>query len=125
MTLVRYYPRMTGYSRISDEWKPAVDIIEHENDYIFSIDLPGFERSDINLKVDDGVLTISGERKCEEPGDENYYRYFERPYGRFARSFRIPDNVDHDKVDAVYQNGLLELKLAKKEESKPRTIKVS
>jgi HSP20 family protein len=125
MTLVRYYPRKAGYSRVADEWRPAVDVVEHENDYVLSIDLPGFEKSDFNLKVDDGVLTLSGERKREETGDGDLYRSYERPHGQFTRSFRLPDNIDHEKTDAVYRNGVLELKLAKKEEAKPRTIKVS
>ena len=125
MTLVRYYPLTAALSRVSDEWRPAVDVVEQENDYVLSIDLPGFERSDFNLKVDDGVLTLSGERKREELGDEKFYHSYERPHGRFTRSFRFPDNVDPEKIDAVYHNGVLELKLVKKEEAKPRTIKVS
>ena len=125
MTLVRYYPRTAARSRIWDEWRPAVDVVEHENDYVLWIDLPGFEKSDFNLKFDDGILILSGERKREEPGDGKFYHSYERPYGRFTRSFRFPDNIDPDKTDAVYQNGVLELRLAKKKEAKTRTITVS
>ena len=125
MSLVRYYPLTKRHSRASEGWRPAADVVEHENEYILSIDLPGFEKNDFNLKIDDGVLTLTGERKPEEPGNEKYYRYVERPHGRFTRSFRLPDNVDAEKINATFHDGVLELHIIKKEEAKPRTITVS
>ena len=129
MKLVRYYPtsRPARNERTtSQDWAPATDVRETEHGYTLEIDLPGVEKSDFNVTVDGGVLEVTGERKREEAsGDGTFYRYYERPRGSFRRSFRIPENVSVDNVNASYVGGVLKLELTKKEEAKPRTVKIS
>jgi HSP20 family protein len=105
--------------------KPAVDIVESADGFTLVFDLPGFEKDAINVAVEEGVLTVKGERKrAEHEKDENLFRHFERAEGTFERSFRLPDYVDGENIDAAFTNGVLKLELSKKEEAKPRTIKV-
>ncbi len=128
MTLVRYYPNLKKvYREISenDLWNPAVDIIEDNDVFILEIDLPGLEKSDFTITVKEDLLILSGERKREETEEEKHYRYFERPIGSFERSFRLPKNVDGEKVKASHKNGVLKLEIPKKEEDKPRTIRIT
>lgn len=110
---------------IEASWAPRVDIVEEKDAYRLHADLPGVNKEDIKVSVENGVLTISGERKAEkrERTAENY-EYYERTYGSFSRSFNLPDHVDAASVNAAYRNGVLELSLRKKEEAKPRSIEV-
>ena len=127
MTLVKYYPvtrkRYSGYNA-DNTWTPAVDVIEHTDGFVLEIDLPGFKKNDFTLKVKEGVLTLSGERKLEKPADEKLYRYYERTYGAFERSFKLPEHVEDNKIKASYKNGVLKLDFPKKEETKPRSIHI-
>jgi HSP20 family protein len=106
-------------------WVPAVDIAETENDLVLTADIPGLKLEDIDIRLENGTLTISGERKFE--GDEKHgaWHRVERSYGSFQRAFSLPDSVDIDKVEASYQNGVLQVVLPKKEMAKPKQIKVS
>lgn len=128
MKLVGYYPGI-GYANSiqhrADTWKPAVDVVEEKDKFTLEIDLPGLKKEDFKLTVDQGVLTISGERKSKTSEDENLYRNLERPGGTFERSFKLPENVNAEKIEASYIDGVLKLELAKKEEAKPRTIKIA
>jgi len=127
MTLVRYTPRWrtgTVTENTRNDFNPAVDIVEGENAFNIVFDLPGIEKNDINISVNEGVLTVNGERKITESSDEKYFRNFERPGGKFSRSFRLPDYVDENTIKTSYNNGVLNLDLARKEEAKPRTIEV-
>ena len=125
MTLVRYYPTREHTATRTNHWVPTADVTEHENDYTLEVDLPGFEKADFTLKLNDGVLTLSGDRARNEHDHGKYYHSFERPTGAFTRSFRFPDNVDSAKINATYENGVLKLQLEKKEAAKPRTIKIA
>ena len=125
MTLVQYYPRNEHTARHTNHWVPAADVTEHENNYTLEVDLPGFEKADFTLKLNDGVLTLSGDRKRDEHENGKYYHSYERPAGTFTRSFRFPDDVDTAKVNATYENGVLTLQLEKKETAKPRSIKIT
>jgi len=128
MTLVRYYPEISDLYRTTvrnNVWNPAVDIIEDNDVFILEFDLPGFNKSDFTITVKENVLAVKGERKRKETENEKYYRYFERPSGIFERSFSLPENVDGEKVKAVYKNGVLKLELPKKEEAKPLTIQIT
>lgn len=125
MTFVRYYPRTFRETRNARSWTPAADVIEHEHGYELNIDLPGFSKSDVTITIDDGVLTLTGARAHAEPEKDNLFRSYERPWGSFTRSFRLPDEVDPDQVNATYENGVLKLELTKREEAKPRMITVS
>lgn len=103
---------------------PAVDIIEKENDFNIKVELPGVDKKDVKITVQNDVLTIQGEKKQEcEKKDEDYYRV-ERCYGSFQRSFTLPSSVASDKIDASYENGILTLSIPKLEEAKPKEIEV-
>jgi HSP20 family protein len=106
-------------------WTPAVDIVETENDLVLTADIPGIKLEDIDIRLENGTLTISGERKFENEEKKGAYHRVERSYGSFQRAFALPDTVDVDKVDAHYENGVLKVTLPKKEIAKPRSIKVN
>jgi HSP20 family protein len=104
---------------------PDVDIIEDKDAFRIRADMPGMEKNDIKVEVENGVLSISGEKKAEKmEKDKNHYYHFERSYGAFNRTFRLPENVMSDHVDAKYTNGVLELTLKKSEVAKPKAIEV-
>ncbi len=105
-------------------WTPAVDIYENDQNLVFQAELPGVDPKDVEVRVEDGTLYLKGERKFEkETKEENYHR-MERSYGAFARSFALPNSVDTDKVVAHYKDGVLTLTMPKREEAKPKTIKI-
>jgi HSP20 family protein len=105
-------------------WAPAVDIYETGEAYAIEADLPGIDPKDIDVSVDDGVLSLRGERKLEkEVKEENYHRV-ERAYGMFSRSIRLPADADADNVKASYDNGLLKITVPKTAQEKPKSIPV-
>ena len=113
-----------GHSDLAT-WAPPVDIYETENELVLKVDLPDLEEKDIDVRVENDLLTIRGERKFEKDiGEDNYLRV-ERAYGPFTRSFSLPNTVHSESVRAEYRNGVLSLYLAKREESKPKQIKIS
>jgi len=104
---------------------PVVDIVERENDYNIKIELPGVDKKDVKITIQNDILTIKGEKKQEsEKKGENYHRV-ERCYGSFQRSFTLPTSVASDKIDASYENGVLTLRIPKLEEAKPKEIEVN
>lgn len=105
-------------------WAPAVDVIEDEKQYVIVAELPGLTRQDIEVKVDGDTLHVSGERKAPEVVEGRAYLRSERVYGRFTRSFRLPEDADPAGVAAEFRDGLLELRLAKREEAQPKVIDV-
>lgn len=107
-------------------WVPAVDILETEDELVLKADIPDVSLKDIDIHIENGTLTLKGERKFEAAGDGNHrgYHRIERSFGSFARYFTLPDSVDPEKVKAEYKNGVLTVMLPKKEVAKPRTIKV-
>lgn len=111
-------------STVVRNWAPVVDIYETENEVVLKAELPGMEKKDIHLEVRDHTLTLSGERKHEkEEKEENFHRV-ERSYGKFYRSFSLPSTVDTEKVKANMKEGVLEIKLPKVEEAKPKAIEI-
>jgi HSP20 family protein len=106
-------------------WSPSVDILENENELLLTADLPGVSMKDIDVRIEDGTLTLSGERKFEKASDKGGYHRIERSYGSFKRYFSLPESVDAEKVGAAYENGVLKVTLPKKELAKPRSIKVA
>ena len=106
------------------QWAPPADMIETKDAIFIKAELPGMTEKDIKVEVENGVLTIEGERKFEKETTGKDYRRVERAYGKFLRSFTLPANVLGEKINAVYNNGLLEVEIPKKEEAKPRTINV-
>src|ERR1700733_3461942 len=106
-------------------WAPAVDIYETENELVVKAELPDFQDKDIDVRITNNTLTIRGERKFEAGVKEENYLRIERAYGSFMRSFSLPNTVNSENIRADYRNGILTLHMAKREESKPKQIKVS
>ncbi len=106
-------------------WIPAMDLVETEEDFVLRADLPGVNENDVNIELEDNVLTISGERKAEhEERGEGYYRV-ERASGAFSRSLTLPEGVDPDRVRASFDKGVLEVRIPKPEQRKPRKVTIS
>lgn len=105
-------------------WSPAMDIFEDKEKVLVTAELPGLTRDDIQLQIDNNVLTISGERTLDNPEDRERYTRIERAYGRFARSFSLPNTIDSEKIEAKMENGVLRLTLPKRAEAQPRQIPI-
>ena len=105
-------------------WAPAVDIYETPNELVVKADLPDVNEKDIDVRVENNLLTIRGERKFEKSVSEENYLRVERTYGAFSRSFSLPNTVNAEAIGAEYKNGVLTVTLPKREESKPRQVKV-
>ncbi|MBI5019808.1 MAG: Hsp20/alpha crystallin family protein [Ignavibacteriales bacterium] len=103
---------------------PVVDIIERENEYNIKVELPGVEKKDVKITVQDDVLTIKGEKRQENERKGDNYHHVERSYGIFQRSFPLPTSVQGEKIDASFENGVLSLTIPKLEEAKPKEIEV-
>ena len=144
MTLVKWNPNrslISDFDRIFDNmfnidipihtkessYYPAVDIEETEKEFILSADMPGLKKKEVTIDIHDGIITIKGERMNEDKSSFNGYRMNERQFGSFNRSFRLPDNVNEDKIAAKFDNGELLITLPKTKEIKPegRQIKIS
>ena len=106
-------------------WAPPVDIYETENELVIKADLPDLEEKDIDVRVENNLMTIRGERKFEKDINEDNYLRVERAYGPFTRSFSLPNTVSPESIRAEYRNGVLNLHMSKLEESKPKQIKIS
>jgi len=105
-------------------WLPAMDLVEAGDHYVLRADLPGLSEEDVKIEVEDDVLTVSGERKAEhEQRGEGYHR-LERSYGSFSRSLTLPDGVDPETVQASFERGVLEVRIPKPEERKPRRVTI-
>ena len=106
-------------------WAPPVDIFETEHELIVKADLPDIDPKDLDIRVENNILTIRGERKFEKKVEEKNYLRVERAYGSFSRSFSLANTVDAEAIKADYENGVLSLSIPKREEAKPRQIKVN
>ncbi len=106
-------------------WAPAVDIYETEHELVVKADLPDIDPKDLDIRVENNILTIRGERKFEKKVSEDNYLRVERAYGTFSRSFTLASTVNADAIKAEYQNGVLTLTIPKREEAKPKQIKVN
>jgi HSP20 family protein len=117
------------FDRSSDEanltpWAPAVDIFETEQNLVVKADLPDIKPEELDIRVENNILTIRGERKFEKKVNENNYLRVERSYGSFSRSFSLASTVNTEAIQADYKNGVLTLSIPKREEAKPKQIKV-
>jgi HSP20 family protein len=106
-------------------WAPAVDIYEHEGNLVLKAELPGIEHKDVDVRVENNVLTLQGERKFESEVKREQYHRVERAYGTFSRSFTLPTAVDTDKIKAEFKDGVLRVVLPKREEAKPKQISIA
>ncbi len=132
MTLQEQLNRVFGdmLERAGDEsnltpWAPAVDIFETEHELVVKADLPDVNPQDLDIRVENNILTIRGERKFEKKVNEENYLRIERAYGSFSRSFSLANSVKSEAIKADYQNGVLTLSIPKREEAKPKQIKVN
>jgi HSP20 family protein len=107
----------------SGSW-PKVDISESDNGYIIKADLPGMDKKDVTISVENGVLTITGEKADEYKREKGKYYHLERSYGKFCRTFSLPDGVDAEKITASMKNGVLELEILKSEKQKSKSIEI-
>jgi len=118
-----------AFDRSSDEanltpWAPAVDIFETEHELVVKADLPDIKPEELDIRVENNILTIRGERKFEKKVEEKNYLRVERSYGSFSRSFSLANTVNTEAIKADYKNGVLTLSVPKREEAKPKQIKV-
>jgi HSP20 family protein len=118
-----------SFSRLLSEpaarpWSPAVDIMESENELVLKADLPEVNPEAVEIQIENGTLTLKGERKFEQEKNGRGYHRIERSYGSFVRAFSLPETVDADKVHADYKAGVLTITLPKKEVAKPKSVKV-
>jgi len=118
------FTRMVNEPRANRPWSPAVDIYETENELVLKADLPDVDLKDIDVRVENQTLTISGERKFEQDQTGKGYHRIERSYGSFVRSFAVPNTFDTEHIAADFKNGVLSVTLPKKEAAKPRQVKV-
>jgi HSP20 family protein len=106
------------------EWSPAVDVSETDGEYVIKAELPEVKKEDVKVTMEDGVLTLEGERKQEKEEKGKRYHRIERSYGSFMRSFELPDNVDTSKAKAEYKDGMLTLSLPKSEKAKSKALEI-
>lgn len=119
------FSRGSGQDEIMrGEWSPSVDISENKDQIIVEAELPGMKPEDVNISIENNVLTIHGERKFEKKDENDNFHRVERSYGSFTRSFTLPPTVSSETADAEFENGVLRLILTKREEAKPRRIEI-
>jgi HSP20 family protein len=106
------------------DWAPTVDISENDNEYLIKVELPEVRKEDVKVSVNQGVLTIQGERKMEREEKNHKYHRVERAYGSFSRSFTLPENIEEDGIRASHKDGMLYLHLGKTERAKPRAVEI-
>jgi HSP20 family protein len=106
------------------EWSPLVDITEDAREYLIKAELPEVRKEDVKVTVEDGVLSITGERKFEKEEKDKRYHRIERAYGSFTRSFTVPEDADDSKVSAEFKDGVLTVRLSKNEKARPKSIDV-
>jgi HSP20 family protein len=124
-TKVLNWPRGGSQEMMTtDDWAPRVDIAETDKEFIINAEIPDVKKEDVKVMVDNGILTISGERKQEKEEKGKKFHRVERFYGSFSRSFTLPNNVDESKIEASFKDGMLNLTVPKTEETKPKAIDV-
>ena len=120
------FDRANGHLQpYSSGWSPAVDILESPDSYLIRAELPGMTKETISVEFKEGALTLSGEKKFEEPADGVTYHRSERTSGKFARSFYLPQTIKQDGINATFRDGILEVHVPKADEAKPKQIAIS
>jgi HSP20 family protein len=118
------FDRLSGRAFSRDTWVPALDVRESEDRFDVALDLPGLEPGDVNVTFEDGMLSISGEREFSKEDKGDTWHRIERGFGTFARSIRLPQTADTEKIEASFDRGVLTVSVPKSEQAKPRTIEV-
>ena len=111
-------------AREEGEWLPSLDVSETKGDLVVKAELPGIDPKDIDISLNEGILTIKGEKRQEKEEKEEGYHLVERSYGSFTRSIRLPREIQNERINATYKNGVLKITLPKSEETKKREIKI-
>jgi len=142
MSLIRWSPRndLTGLDLFDNfftpdvfgkpvsfdnqNWLPNTDVVEENDKYLVKVELPGLDKKDVDIKVEDNILSISGERKEEKEEKDTRYHRVERRYGSFVRSFRLPETVNQNAIEASFKNGVLTVQIPKSEKAIPKAIEV-
>lgn len=117
-------PTGRGGNGASRRWLPAMDLVETADDYVLRADLPGLGEQEVNVQLEDNVLTISGERKAETQTEHEGYHRLERAFGGFSRSLTLPNGVDPESIQAHFDRGVLEVTIPKPEQKKPRQVQI-
>src|SRR4051812_10253300 len=117
-------PAPSGNGGAMRRWMPAMDLAETEDHFVLRADLPGLSEEDVNIELEDRVLTVSGERKAEHTENKDGYLRVERAFGSFSRSLTLPEGIDPESVAASFDRGVLEVQIPKPEERKPRKISI-
>ena len=118
-------PTSVGSNGALRRWIPSMDLVETESHYVLRADLPGLGEGDVSIELDDTVLTVSGERKSEHEEKKEGFHRVERSFGTFRRSLTLPDGVDADAIAATFDKGVLEVRIPKPEERKPRRVEIT
>ena len=118
------FDRLMGRAFSRDTWVPALDVRESEDRFEVTVDLPGLDPNDVNVTFEDGMLTISGKRQFESEDRSDTWHRIERGFGTFARSIRLPQTADPEKIEASFDKSVLTISVPKTEQAKPRTIEV-
>ncbi len=118
------WPRGGQEAMASSDWSPRVDIVEAEQEFLIKADIPGVEKDHVKVSVENGVLTIQGERKTEKEEKDAKFHRVERFTGTFVRRFTVPENVDADAIKAVFKDGMLTLQLPKTQKALPKAIDI-
>jgi HSP20 family protein len=118
-------PRNGGNGSPARRWIPAMDLVETEDHFVLKADLPGVAESDVSIELESNVLTLSGERKTEHEAKKDGFYRLERPTGAFSRALTLPEGVDSGAVKASFDNGVLEVRIPKPAEAKPRRVQIS
>jgi HSP20 family protein len=116
--------RASEERRIRGTWVPAIDVLDRENEVVITVDLPGLNPEDVEVTVEKEMLSIRGERKLDEIEEGESFHRVERLYGEFERSFKLTNSIDSSKIEARFKNGEMVLTLPKREEAKPRSLKI-
>jgi len=120
-----YRGRQGAEDWMGGSWAPAVDIYEHNGNIVLQAELPGLDPKDVDVRVENNVLTLRGQRKLDETVNKDSYHRVERAYGAFTRSFTLPSQIDTEKIQANYKDGVLRLTLPTREEAKPKQIAIN
>ena len=118
-------PVRAGAADAGRRWIPAMDMVETGDHYVLHADLPGLSEKDVSIELESNVLTLSGERKTSSEAEKGGYRRIERAYGSFSRSLTLPDGVNADAIQASFDNGVLEVRIPKPEQIKPRKVSIA
>ena len=123
-SLERGEGRADGEPAGAADWVPPADIFETKTEFVVKLELPEVSQSDIDVRLDENRLVISGERRLTGEAKREDYHRIERGYGRFARSFTLPDKIDRERIEASYRDGVLRLTLPKREEHRPKSVSI-